>query len=126
MAATATVGTAIFKIDGTQYQLRGNFKISNVTGLVNTGFANADGTGGFTAKHVNPMIEGDLSDGGSVSLAVVTGLSGNTVTLELVNGKTYVLADGWYEGEAALNAVEGTFPFKFACAPGGCTELLAQ
>lgn len=123
MAVTAIAGTAFIKVDGVQYDLRGNFKVMPAT-TENTGVAGADGVHGYTQKYVVPSIEADLTDTGGLSITTIYGLTNSTVTLELVNGKVYVLNQAWYSGPTNLNAVEGTLPVKFEGF--NCTEILAQ
>lgn len=123
MAVAAIAGIAFLKVDGVQYDLRGNFKVMPAT-VERTGVAGGDGAvHGFTQKGLVPSIEGDLTDTGGLSISAITGLTNSTVTLELINGKVYVLNQAWYSGPTNLNAVEGSLPVKFEGF--NCTEILA-
>lgn len=123
MASQAIGGTAALKVDGTQYKLRGNFKVyPNDT--ERTGVAGADGIHGYTEKYVVPAIEGDISDDGGLSVQALLNITSSTVTLELINGKTYVLVNGWYAGQANLDGVQGQLPVRFEGT--SCRELVAS
>jgi hypothetical protein len=122
MASQAIGGTAFLKVDGAQVQLRGNFKVMpNLT--ENTGVAGADGIHGYTQKYVMPAIEADISDSGGLSVTALQNITSSTITLELVNGKQYVLANAWYSGQATLDAVVGQVPVRFEGT--SCMELTA-
>ncbi|MDD2794362.1 phage tail tube protein [Acidocella sp.] len=122
MASNALGGTAFLKVDGQQFLLRGSFKVYPNT-IERTGVAGADGPHGYTEKYNVPSIEGDISDSGGLSIQALTGITNSTVTLELVNGKTYVLSNAWYSGQANLDGVTGSLPVKFEGMR--CAEILA-
>lgn len=122
MASNALGGTAFLKVDGTQYLLRGNFKVYP-NNKERTGVAGADGVHGYTEKYDVPSIEGDISDTGGLSIQGLLNITNSTVTLELVNGKTYMLSNAWYAGQANLNGVDGSLPVKFEGLR--CAEVLA-
>ena len=122
MASSALGGTAFLKVDGTQYLLRGNFKVyPNLK--ERTGVAGADGVHGYTEKFNVPSIEGDITDTGGLSIQGLQNITNSTITLELVNGKNYILNGAWYSGQANLDAVAGTLPVKFEGLD--CSEVLA-
>jgi hypothetical protein len=122
MASNALGGTAFLKVDGNQYLLRGNFKVMPNT-VENTGVAGADGPHGFTQKFNVPSIEADITDTGGLSVQALQNITNSSITLELVNGKTYLLASAWYAGQATLDAVTATLPVKFEGM--SCNEILA-
>lgn len=115
-------GTCYFKVDGAQYGLRGSCKI-NYGGAVRTPVMNADGTmAGYTTKYVASTIEVEVSDGPTISQAVIRAIVNETVTLELANGKTYIIPTGFITNDPDLDTIEGKFTVKFA-GPG-MTEVL--
>ena len=112
MANNRIAGVCFLKVDGQQYNLKGNLKIT-FSQSVRTGVAGQDGVHGFTEAPSVPYIEADLSDLGGMSLQTLAGVSNATVTAELANGKTYVLRQAWFSGEITANAADGTTPVKF-------------
>src|SRR5262249_4638680 len=94
MACRRIAGVAYIFVDGRQYPLRGALTISIDT-LERTGVAGMDGVHGFTEKPRVPWIEGDISDLGGLSLALLQAMCDVTVTAELANGKVYVLRNAW-------------------------------
>lgn len=122
MAVGLIAGVVFLKVDGQQYQLRGNFKVQP-NNLQNTGIPGQDSVHGFMQKPVVPYVEGEISDSGGLSLQQIQGLTDSTVTAELQNGKTYILQNAWYSGDTVLDTVEGKIPVKFEGM--ACQELLA-
>lgn len=115
-------GTAFFKINGAQYQLRGELEIMpNMT--ENEWIANQDGTQVFTQKAVTPFMQLKVSDDPGLSLQALNAAQGVTVTAELNSGKVYVLQQAAQWGETKLDTVKGEITFKI----GGvaCYEQLA-
>ncbi|WP_298214626.1 phage tail tube protein [Acidocella sp.] len=122
MASQALGGTAFLKVDGTQYLLRGNWKVQP-NNKQRTGVAGGDGVHGYTEKYLVPSIEGDISDMGGLSVQALQNIINSTVTLELVTGKTYVLQSAWYAGDGTLDGVQGQTAVKFEGM--SCIENLA-
>lgn len=108
-------GIGYFKIDGTQYQLRGNFTV-RIGGLVKTGVAGADGTvHGYTEQMHVPGFDVEITDSGGMSIQGIQAISASTVTLELRNGKTYVAEGAFQEDTLELDGTQGQFKSKFGC-----------
>ena len=116
-------GVAFLKIDGVQYALRGSFKVQP-SRVQNSGIVGQDSVHGYKTTPVIPFIEGDISDSGGLSLAALQGITNSTITAELANGKTYILAGAWYAGAPPLDTVEGKIQVKFEGL--SCNELLAS
>lgn len=112
MAAVAIGGTAFLKIDGVQYQLRGNLKV-NASTRNRTAVEGMDDTHGYTEKVVTPSIDVEISDAGGLSLTTLKDITASTITAELGNGKTYVLESAWSDGTADLDTVQGMIAMKF-------------
>lgn len=107
-------GTAFFKVDAVQYQLRGSLEIDGFA-TEKEGVAGMDGVHGFKVKPTVPMISGDFTDR-DISFDVLEALRNGVVTAELVNGKTYILSGAFVSGKPAINAEEGTMRISFAGA----------
>jgi hypothetical protein len=110
--ANRIAGVCYLKVDGAQYALRGNLSVAPAR-TVRTGVAGQDGVHGFTEAPTVPYIEGDISDLGSLSLQRLHAVNEATVTVELANGKVYLLRQAWFAGELVLNAADGTVPIRF-------------
>jgi hypothetical protein len=106
-------GVAYLKVDGTQYALKGNLTIS-IDAFARTPVAGMDGVHGYTEQPRAPEITADLSDLGGMSLQQLRAVCNSTVTIELRNGKTYVLRNAWTTDATELNGVEGSATVKFA------------
>lgn len=105
-------GIAYFKINGAQYSIRGKFEVMPMS-KKKTGFAGQDGVQGFTEMPVVPGFKGTLTDLGGVSVQQLQDLEDATMTLEQNNGKTWILRDGWLEGELSVNTEEGSYDAEF-------------
>lgn len=54
-----------------------------------------------------PYIEGAITDRGSLDLADLFDMDGETITLVYANGKSVALADAWFAGEGTVTTSEG-------------------
>lgn len=118
MASNALGGTAYLKVDGQQYKLRGNLKCTGFT-PTRTGKAGVDGMHGYIETPAVPVIEYQFSDMGGLSIVQLGNITSSTITATLINGKSYVLSQGWHEGDApALDPIDGSVSGKFAGMSG--------
>ena len=105
-------GTCFIYVDGVQYAARGAFKV-NATLYSREGVAGQDGVHGFKETPMVPSIEGEITDLGSLSIKSLQAIEESTVTCQLANGKTYLLTQAWFAGEASLDTAEGKIAVKF-------------
>lgn len=112
MAVGPIGGIAFIKINGLQYQLRGELEVSPNT-TQNEWEANQDGTMVYTQKAVVPYIQCKFSDSSSLSIQALNAVAGATVQAELINGKVYVLQQAAAWGEFKEDAVKGEITGKF-------------
>lgn len=105
-------GVAYIKVDGYQYALKGNLTIS-IDAFERAGVAGMDGVHGYTEKPRVPFIEADFSDIGGLSLSALSGVCNSTVTVELANGKVYLLRNAWTSTARELNGEEGSVTTRF-------------
>lgn len=112
MAATPIAGIAYFRRNGSQYQLRGSFKIGPMS-RKKEGIAGQDGVHGYKETPTVPWIEGEISDAPGLSITSLISANGETITAELANGKVYVLENAWVSGEVDLDASEGKATLKW-------------
>jgi hypothetical protein len=115
-------GVAFFKLNGLQYQLRGELEVQPNT-TENEWLANQDLSQVYTQKAVTPYISCKLSDSGGLSIQALQSISGVTITAELSNGKVYTLAGAAPWGEFKAESTKGEITAKF----GGtaCFEKLS-
>lgn len=73
----------------------------------------ADGIHGYTETPQPGYIEGAITDRGSLNLSTLVTLEGATVTLELANGKVFVLRDAWYAGDGEVSTEQGEIQVRF-------------
>jgi hypothetical protein len=106
MAAERFAGMAYLKVDGRQYDLRGNFTVSP-SRTERTGIAGLDRVHGFSEMPRVPFIEGDLSTTAGLSITDLENITNATVTAELANGKTFVLSQAWSKAAFEISAHEG-------------------
>jgi hypothetical protein len=104
-------GIAYLKINGAQYSLRGKAEIMPLS-IEKTSVVGQDGPHGYTQKPKMPGFKMTITDLGGVSVVALQSLTGGVITLELDNGKTWILRD-WLEGEISVNTEEGSFDTEF-------------
>ena len=95
MAETEIGGTAYFKVGGVAYNTRVGTRIK-LGGPVRTPVMGADGQlHGWTTRYMPGEVTIVVSTGGQFSMATLLALTNTTCTLELGNGKTYVVSSGF-------------------------------
>lgn len=111
MAIGPIGGICFFKVNGLQYQLRGEFEVQpNAT--ENEWMANQDGSQVFTQKAVTPYFQMKISDSDGLSIQALNQVEGATLTAELINGKVYTLIQAAQWGETKLDSVKGEITYK--------------
>jgi Phage tail tube protein len=115
-------GVCYIKVDGRQYDLRGNLKVSPSI-LERETVAGMDGVHGYIERPRAAWIEFDITDAAGLSLKEIDALTGVTVTAELAGGKVYVLPDAWSVGARELDASQGQMTVRFEAAD--CEEMTA-
>lgn len=109
---TALGGTAYLKINGQQKTLAGSWTVSPTT-TIKTGVTGLGGFAGHTETPRVPYMEGSLIDNGGLSIKELEAIKDATMTLELVNGKTYVGQEMFLAGEPAHDAATGEVSVRF-------------
>lgn len=112
MGVNKRAGTLYLKINGEIQDAKGNFtyrpsvpKRSAING--------ADRVHGFKEEVQEPYIEGEITDKGTLDIEKLFTTEDATVTLELANGKTFILREAWYAGEATVQTQEGNIAIRF-------------
>ncbi len=117
MAAVGAIGGVVFfRVNGSQYRVRGDVKI-RWGGNTREDVTGADGQDhGWITKPMPRGFDLTISDSGDLSLQQLQAIEGATATLELNNGKVYVAENARNTGEIELDAMEGKVPVKFGCS----------
>ena len=111
--ANIRVGTLVFKIDGTQYALAGDFTLN--PGVVRKEeLIGPDGTIAFKHTYQAAVLEGTIRDRPDLDVKELLALEDVTITAELTNGKAWVLANATQTAEGSLDSAEGAIQIRFA------------
>lgn len=95
----ARAGLLSFKRNGQVLDAGGNFDYCLGT-RKREAIVGATRTVGFSSKPQVPSIEGEIVDRKSLDLRELFEIEDETFTLELANGKTVILTNAWYAGDA--------------------------
>lgn len=105
-------GTCFIKVDGTQYNLRGNMTVSlgesqreSVVGI--------DQYHGIKEMPRPSFIECDITDTADLDIRVLENLDNVTVNVELINGKVGVLSQATQVNAVELTAEDGKMTVRF-------------
>lgn len=110
-------GTCQFLVDGTQYALRGNLKVS-LGDVKRESVVGADGFHGIKEIPVASYIEAQVSDLAGLDIDTVQSLKNVTVNVKLNNGKTGVLSNASQMNQVELDAVDGSYTIRFEGSTG--------
>jgi uncharacterized protein YlzI (FlbEa/FlbD family) len=94
------------RVDGQQYEARGNFRVTGMT-LKREGVAGQDFVHGYIEEPIVPEISGEWSIGNQLSIAQIEAITDSTVQCALANGMTYILSNAWSSGVRQIDAREG-------------------
>jgi len=112
MVSPVRGGLLAVKVNGVAYSGVGNFTYNQGLPL-RVSVVDATGPAGYSLQQQAPFIEGEFRDGADVDLAALVQITDATVTLELANGKTFVLANAYFVGEGTGNTQDGNFAVRF-------------
>lgn len=87
-------GIIELKIDGEMFAAKGAFTYGYGYETRET-ILGSDGIHGFKSTPVAPFIEGEITDIGDVNIAALANVTDATITLQLGNGKIFVLRGAW-------------------------------
>jgi hypothetical protein len=99
-------GILTFRVDGVQYQARGNFMIEGAS-LKREGVAGLDNVHGYIETPIVPTIKGDISIGNKLSIAALQGITQSTAQADLANGTSFVLSQAWTADSYVVDAHDG-------------------
>lgn len=104
-------GIVYLKIDGEIHDVKGNFQY-NLGKPKREAIIGADSVHGYKEVPQVAFIEGEVTDRGSLDLEKLVTADGVTATLELSNGKVFVLRDAWYAGEGTVGTEEAAIGLR--------------
>lgn len=105
-------GTCFFKIDGQQYNLRGNMKVS-IGNVKRESVMGLDQYHGIKEIPEASSIECELTHQPEIDLNVLEQLQNVTVTVELINGAVATLRNANQMNHIDLTAEDGKMTVKF-------------
>lgn len=111
MSKQRRAGILSLKIDAKIFDAKGNFSF-NPGVEKREAIVGADRIHGFKTMPQVPFIEGEITDSADLDLNALLNLDGSTATLELANGKVFVLRSAWYAGEGTVQTEEGNIQFR--------------
>lgn len=105
-------GRIYFRVDGVQYDAKGEFTY-NLGQDKREAIVGADGVHGYKETPQVAFVEGAITDSADLDLDALSLSDNVTVTLELVTGKTIVLANAWFAGEGSVKTGEAEISVRF-------------
>lgn len=106
MSNNRRAGIIYVKVDGVQIEAKGDYSF-NLGLPKREPIIGSDGVHGYKETPQVSYIEGATTDGKELDIAKLAQQDNVTVTLERNNGKTYVLHDAWFAGDATVSTGEG-------------------
>jgi hypothetical protein len=116
-------GTVYLRVDGRQYRARAEIKVSTAS-FEREAVIGQDGVHGYIERRAVCYIEGKMTDSPDLSTEQLEAMCNVTVTIELLNGKTYVLRNAWNTKAGPLDTTDGSLEFRFEGR--AAEELLGQ
>lgn len=105
-------GILSFNVGGTRYNVGGDYTVMPL-GEKREPLEGMDGSVGMKVERKAPMIEGQIYDRSDLDVLTFLTAKGVNVTLELENGKAWVLRNAFYSGEGNINPGEATIDVRF-------------
>ena len=114
-------GIIIFKIGGIQRQAKGSFTY-NFGKPKRDAIVGHDTVHGYKELPQVSQIQGIITDASDLDVATdILDITNTTITLELANGKVFVLRNAWYSGEGNITTEEAEIEVQFQGLSG--TEI---
>lgn len=118
MAGQKRVGGLIsFKIDGEQYNAKGNFTY-NLGKPKREGVVGAEAVHGFKETPQLAFCEGEITDNVDLELSTLLDVTDAVVTLDLGAGKIILFNHAWFAGDGTGNTEEGNIAVRFEAESG--------
>lgn len=105
-------GIITVKQNGEIHNAKGSFTY-NLGRNKNEAVVGADRTHGYKSLPQVAYIEGEITDRQNLDLEQLLTSDGQTITIELANGKTIVLKDAWYAADGNVETEEANIQYRF-------------
>ena len=111
-------GTCYIKVDGTQLDVNGSVEVP-LNLKVRESIMSPQGNSGYKETLRAPFVKLTANFTRDFPFKTLSENDNMTITAELANGSVYVLSQAWLEGEADINASDGTVSLEFRGKNGG-------
>lgn len=118
MSQNRRAGIIYLKVNGDLKECVGEFTY-NLGKPKKSALKGADKVHGYGEEVQVAFIEGEIRDSNGLDLGKLCEIDGETVTLELANGKTIVLREAWYAGEGTGKTSDASIGCRFESAHQG-------
>jgi len=106
-------GTISLDIDGETIELNGEFTY-NLGGKKRTAKVGPKKVYGYKEEQMIPKIEGEILDSSQLDVkAKLLDISNSTITLELANGKIFILRNAWWGADGDIGTAEANIQAVF-------------
>ncbi|PCJ13801.1 MAG: phage tail protein [Gammaproteobacteria bacterium] len=110
-------GIFYVKIDGILQSAKGNFTY-NLGAPKRSAVVGTHKVHGFKEEVQVAFLEGEFTDSSELDLEKLVTLEGVDPSVELANGKVFVLRNAWYAGEGTVNTDEANVDVRFEADKG--------
>jgi hypothetical protein len=100
------------KVDGELFQAKGEFTY-NLGAPKREAVVGQDAVHGFSEVPQVPYCEGSITDNDELDLEKLVETRDATVTIELANGKIFVLREAFYAADGNVTTTEGEIEVRF-------------
>ena len=100
------------QVDGQIYRAKGAFTY-NPGSPKRKAIIGSDAPHGFKETPQIGWIEGEVTDGSDINILDLTTIEDATVTIDLANGKMFVLHEAYYAGDGTVSTDEGNIGVRF-------------
>lgn len=110
--AQRLAGIIQVQVDGQIYRAKGAFTY-NPGSPKKEAIIGSDAVHGFKETPQIAFIEGEFTDGSDINILNLTTIEDATVTIDLANGKMFVLHEAYYAGDGTVSTDEGNIGVRF-------------
>lgn len=105
-------GVIFLKTDSELLDAKGEFTY-NLGQPKREAIVGADQVHGYTETPQVAFIEGEVTDSNGLNVEKMVNTTDATITLELANGKVFVLRNAWFAGDANIGTGQGNIAVRF-------------
>jgi hypothetical protein len=112
MADQRRAGMIQVQVNGEIFDAKGSWSY-NLGRPKREAIVGADRVHGYKEMPQVPMIEGSITDRGTLDIGALASIKDATVTILLASGKMVVLRDAWFAGEGTATTEEAEIAVRF-------------